>query len=91
MKLSIHNLENCFKSAKDLKQKYVGVKISMRGFKKPEIIINEYDNFDEKLKYYKNAYNEDLVLKSFNGIKIVGFTYGNTFDEIEIDLGIRGE
>ena len=58
----------------------------MQGFLKPEIIINENENFDSKFAYYKKAYNEGLTLKTFNGIKIVGFTYGNSFEEIEKDL-----
>lgn len=58
----------------------------MAGFKNPEIIINENANFDKKFDYYKKAYNENLTLKTFKGIKIVGFSYGNTFKEIEKDL-----
>ena len=58
----------------------------MDGFTKPEIIINESENFDSKLAYYKKAYNEDLTLKAFNGIKIIGFTFGDNFSEIEDDL-----
>ena len=58
----------------------------MKGFPKPEIIINENANFDSKFDYYRKAYNEDLTLKTFSGVKIVGFTYGDTFKEIEKDL-----
>ncbi|EGT3619245.1 TPA: hypothetical protein ACH354_002236 [Clostridium perfringens] len=86
MKLTIHNLEKCFYEASVQDKKYVGVKIQMKGFEKPEIIINENENFDKKFEYYKNAYNKDLTLKTFNGIKIIGFTYGDTFKEIEADL-----
>ena len=84
--MTIDNLEKCFNTAKELKQKYVGVKIEMEGFTKPEIIINESENFDSKLAYYKKAYNEDLTLKTFKGIKIIGFTFGDNFSEIEDDL-----
>ena len=84
--MTIDNLEKCFNTAKELKQKYVGVKIEMEGFTKPEIIINESENFDSKLTYYKKAYNEDLTLKAFNGIRIMGFTFGNSFHSIEEDL-----
>lgn len=86
MNLIINNLEKCFMEADKQNQKYIGVKIQMQGFPKAEIIINEKANFDSKLTYYKKAYNDDLTLKTFNGIKIVGFTYGNTFEEIEKDL-----
>jgi hypothetical protein len=50
------------------------------------MINNENGNFDSKLAYYKKAYNEDLTLKAFNGIKIIGFTFGDNFKEIEEDL-----
>ena len=84
--MKIENLEKCFYGASKQNKKYVGVKIQMQGFSKPEIIINENENFNSKLDYYKKAYNEDLTLKTFNGIKIVGFTYGDSFKDIEEDL-----
>ena len=86
MNLTMNDLETCFYIASKRGIKYVGVKIQMQGFLKPEIIINENENFDSKFAYYKKAYNEELTLKTFNGIKIVDFTYGNSFEEIEKDL-----
>ena len=86
MKLIMSNLVECFKKAKEHDYTYVGVKIAMEGFPNPEVIINSKGNFDKKLEYYQNAYNDDLTLKSFNGIKIIGFTYGDDFDSIEYDL-----
>ena len=85
--MKIKNLENCFKSAKVQGVKFLGVKIWMDGFEKEEIIINPIENFDKKLEYYKNSYSENLVLKNApDKIKIVGFTFGNSFEEIEKDL-----
>ncbi len=84
MKLS--NLENCVIAAKENKAKYIAVLINMEGFLKPEVIINSEENFDTKLAYYKQAYTDDLILKTFSGIKIVGFTYGNSFKDVEDDL-----
>ena len=84
--LTLANLEVCFNTAKEQGYSYVGVKIKMEGFEEAEVIINPIANFDKKLEYYKNAYNDDLTLKSFNGIKIIGFSYGDTYDEIEMDL-----
>jgi len=81
--LTLFDLEMVFNQAKIMDASYVGVKIQMQGFDKPETIINPNENFDEKLVYYKKAYNEDLTLKTFNGIKIVGFEYGNSFQEIQ--------
>jgi hypothetical protein len=84
--MTLENLEGCFLSAKKRSCMYVGVKIEMKGFAEPEIIINQVGNFDTKLEYYKKAYNDDLTLKTFNGIKIIGFTYANNFEGIENDL-----
>lgn len=86
MQLTMTNLENCFVRAKEIKVNFIGVKIQMEGFQKPEIIINPIENFDAKLEYYKKAYNNDLTLKAFNGIKIVAFTYGDDFESIQDDL-----
>ena len=84
--LTMENLEKCFDAAMKNSAKFIGVKIRTEGNKEDEIIINPNANFENKLAYYKNAYTDDLVLKSFNGISIIGFTYGNCFDDIEIDL-----
>jgi hypothetical protein len=88
-RMTLTGLTNCFELAKEINANYVGVKIEMQGFDKPEIIINPTTNFDAKLEYYKKAYNEDLTLKTFNGIRIVGFTYGETYSDIEYELLYR--
>ena len=87
--LTIQDLEKCFYAASAADKKYVGVLIEMEGFPRPEVIINENANFDSKFAYYKKAYNNDLTLKTFNGIKIIGFTYGDEFADIEYDLLIN--
>jgi len=84
--LTMANLEVCFNSAKEQGYPYVGIKIKMEGFEEAEVIINPIANFDKKLEYYKDKFNDDLTLKSFNGIKIIGFSYGDSYDEIEMDL-----
>ena len=87
---TLKDLENSFNSAKEGNFKYIGVLISMQGFEKSELIINRKENFDTKLAYYKNAYNNDLTLKTFNGIKIVDFAYGNNLDTITLLLDKEG-
>jgi len=84
--LTITNLEKCFKRAKERSMPFVGVKIQIEGFERPEVIINPYENFDSKLEYYKKAYNDDLTLKAFNGIKIISFTCGDNYSDIQSDL-----
>ena len=84
--LTIDNLEKCFYEASKQDKRYVGVLIQMQGFTAPEVIINRNENFDSKFAYYKKSYDENLVLKSFSGIKIIGFTHANSFVDIEKDL-----
>lgn len=87
LELKISHLENCFNKAKEVGANYVGVKIHLGGeFPQDEVIINESENFDAKLAYYKKAYNEDLVHNLVSDIRIVGFTYGVSFSSIEYDL-----
>lgn len=90
MNLTMQNLKYCFAEAKKLNYNYVAVKIDMQGFEKPEVIINEKANFDKKLEYYEKAYDDNLVLKSFNGIRIVGFTFADVYEDIESDLTNAG-
>lgn len=86
MILTMQFLENCFNSAKKNNMKYVAVKIRIKGYKKDEIIINQVENFDEKLAYYKISYDNELNHRYSTGVSIVGFTYGDTFGSIEKDL-----
>lgn len=87
MKLTKNDLENCLNKACNEGYKYVGIKIATIGLEKEEVIINSFENFDDKLNYYRNAYNDDLSLKSDpEKVKIVGFTYSNSFNQIEKDL-----
>lgn len=84
MNTLIDTMDNAF----IISAKYIAVKIQMQGFAKPEVIINETDNFKTKLEYYKKAYNMDLTLKAFNGIKIVGFVFGDSYNDIQNDLDL---
>lgn len=74
------HLIKCFALAEEYGFDYVAVKIQMKGFELPEIIINPRENFNEKLNYYVNNYDADLTLKSYSGIKIVDATYGRIED-----------
>lgn len=85
-KMTINELEQCFTNAQKDNATYVAVKVQMQGFTDPEIIINTSNNFESKLEYYKKAYNEDLTLKAFNGIKIIDFDHANSLDELEYSL-----
>ena len=80
--VNLNKLEQCFNVAKETNQNIIGVLIEMQGFEKPELILNQKENFEAKLNYYKKAYNEDLTLKAFNGIKIIGYAFGSNANDI---------
>jgi hypothetical protein len=84
--LNHENLKNVFEAAKHHNAKYVGMLIEMPGIPKPEIIINESENFDSKLEYYLKTYDNELNHEYSRGVRIVGFTYGFSFSDIEEDL-----
>ncbi|MGD6992141.1 hypothetical protein [Sutcliffiella horikoshii] len=85
MTLQMEHLINCFNQAKALNKKYVAIILLMDGFDGEEIIINPLENFDTKLAYYQNTYDNELNHKFAKGIRIIAFTYGDTFSEIEND------
>ena len=84
--LTLENLELCFNSEKEEEYLYVGIKYEMKGFKESEISIIPLNNFAKRLEDYKNICNNDLTFKGNDNIKIVGFTMGDTFSEIQNDL-----
>lgn len=51
--------------------KFIVVVILTRGNNAPEYIINPNENFQNKKEYYDNAYDENMVLKTYDGIKII--------------------
>lgn len=46
-----------------------------------EIIINPRPNFDVKVAYYKNAYNELGILKSNPNVKIIALKFVNDMEQ----------
>ena len=53
---------------------------------RPEIIINDWENLEQKMEYIDKAYTDDLVLKTCEDISIKDFCHALTFDEIEVKL-----
>lgn len=86
MPLKMDNLVNNFNGAKETNSKFVGLLFRMEGYPAPEVIINRRENFDQKLKYYQETYDENLNHMRAPGIQIVGFTYGNSLEELEFAL-----
>lgn len=85
-KLTLDNLIAAVNSAVKEEVKYFGVAINT-GLSDKEIIINTIKSMvNGKLMYYIKSYNENLELKSSSGINIVGYTFGNSFEEIQKNL-----
>ena len=74
-----------FNEAVQLFSDFVAVAIETRGSEGIEIIINPRENLRDKLEYYKKAYNNDLVLNTFDGIKIISacsFDMDTNFEDV---------
>lgn len=71
---SMEELETFFNTVPD-EATYMEVYVEMPDLPEAEIIRNPIANMIKKLAYYKGAYNDDLTLKTFNEIKIVGVDY----------------
>lgn len=83
--LDMRMLEDAFLTADQRGCSYLGVEVHI-GDSSVEYIIVKRNDFASKLKYYKNAYTEELKLKANNDISIVDVAYADTFDDIERHL-----
>lgn len=72
-------LREVFNQAVKEEKDFIAVAIKTRDSEGLETIINPRCNFMQKLEYYENAYNDNLVLKSYDGIEIVHFV---AYDDI---------
>lgn len=88
-KLSKENLKNCFEGAKKENANIVGLLIEMPNFEMPELIINPKENFDKKLEYLLNTYDEYLEHKYSKGVKIIAFSYGKLVEDVTNDLFVK--
>jgi hypothetical protein len=76
-------LEKAFKECKELELP-ICVAIKLPDQKNPELIINGIDSLDNKLDYYKKAYDEKLVHKNNKEIRILSaFPIRFFYDEID--------
>ena len=83
---TMEDLIRCFNNTWEHRAKYIGVLVHIPGQEGLEVIINSSDSFEAKEKYYRENYDYELNHKKAKGVKIVGFTYGNSFAIIESDL-----
>ncbi len=59
----------------DRNKNFIMVKIETEGNPDVEIIVNSKENFDQKIKYYEKAYNDDMeLIKAKEAGKIIRIT-----------------
>lgn len=57
------------------RRNFLVVKIETEGNPGPEIIINPAENFDQKIKYYDKAYNDNMeLIKAKEAGKLIKIT-----------------
>lgn len=84
LSLTMESLLASFKSDWAKESKFVGLLIDIDGAR--EVIINSKDNYDKKAEYYEKTYDENLYHRHAKEIRIVGYTFGYNFAEIQEDL-----
>ena len=68
--MTLEDLEKVFEEARENKC-CICVEITIPGQEDTELIINKYESLDNKLQYYKQTYDEKLINKKRNDIRIV--------------------
>lgn len=76
------NLKELFNLAMEKDMEYIAVEVENSDYKKPEIIINKKENFEDKFKYYLEAYDDNLVLKNCSKIKIKNIIFSKNLKGI---------
>lgn len=69
--------EEFFKMYEEYKDytNFMVVGIEMPDLESHELIVNHKSNFEEKMKYYDSAYDENLIMIRNRDIKIVSFMF----------------
>lgn len=63
------------KDGLERRKDFIIVKIETEGNPGPEIIINPSENFEKKVKYYTDAYNDDMeLIKAKDSGKLIQIT-----------------
>lgn len=75
----------CFQNALKYNQQFIAVVVELPEGNE-ELIINRRASIMDKIRYYDENYDDDLVKKNNPNIRIVTFTSGNSLFAIEGDL-----
>jgi len=66
-----HELIEMFKKTEKSEAQFIVLEVTMPGFEKPETIVNPVENYDKKLEYILNTYDDDLKHLHSIGVAIV--------------------
>lgn len=75
--------ESALKYAIRNEEEFFAVKIFFEDTKTFEIIINPKDSLENKLAYYSQTYDNELIHKHAKHIRIMDFAYGQSLADIE--------
>lgn len=85
--LTLTDLEAQFNNAVQNEHKFFGAVVKLPNGAK-EVIINNAENFEYKLDYYKDTYNQELLMKNVKTISIVDFASADSFAQLQKALNI---
>lgn len=75
----------CFQNALKYNQQFIAVVVELPEGNE-ELIVNRRASIMDKIRYYDENYDDDLIKKNNPNIRIVTFTSGNSLFAIEGDL-----
>lgn len=78
-----HQLIDTFDFALEFRKKYIGVRIETEGKEEPEYIIHPCNGVATKMACYMGEYNEDMVLKSNEGIRMTRVAAADTEEKVK--------
>ncbi len=73
------NLISIFDTAKETKMD-IAIEVTIPGQNTTEVIVNRYENLDNKLEFYKKAYDDDCVHCMNKEVRIVDAWCVNFFE-----------
>lgn len=73
------NLISIFDTAKETKMD-IAIEVTIPGQETTEVIVNRYENLENKLEFYKKAYDENCVHCMNKEVKIVDAWCVNFFE-----------
>lgn len=80
---NIEDLANIFETALHNFSEYVYIEVTIPKQKETEYIVNKRSSILNKLEYYKNTYDENLIHKNCKEIKIISAGYVQSYIDLE--------